>query len=103
MKKTIIIGAVASLAFIQCDTKVNKFAIGERSIGAVTSETTIKQLDSVFSTDSIVGLNPIKGAFGTQGEVELYEKGGTKLLVLSPDVENNPEATITNIRVFLYA
>ncbi|GEQ87144.1 hypothetical protein ULMS_26520 [Patiriisocius marinistellae] len=100
MKKTIILGVLVSLAFIQCDSKADKFAIGEGSLGAVTSETTVKQLDSIFTNDSIVALTPIKDAIGTQGEVELYEKGGKKLLLLSPDDENNPEATITNIRIF---
>lgn len=100
MKKTILLGIVASLAFIQCETKTDKFAIGDGSVGPVNNETTVKQLDSIFANDSIVALTPIKDAIGTQGEVELFEKGGKKLLLLSPDDENNPEATITNIRVF---
>lgn len=100
MKKTILIGAFAALACIQCNTKEDKFAIGEGRLGAINSETTVRQLDSIFATDSIVALTPIKNALGTQGEVALFEKDGKKLLLLSPDDENNPEATITNIRVF---
>ena len=60
----------------------------------------MKQVDSIFAEDSIVKLNPIKNALGTQGEVEIYDKDGNKLLLLSPEDENDPNATITNVQVF---
>jgi hypothetical protein len=60
----------------------------------------MKQIDSIFAMDSIVKLNSIKDAIGTQGEVEIYEKGGKKLLLLSPNNETDPESPITNIQIF---
>jgi len=100
MKKTILLAAAGILVFTQCETKTDKFAIGNGSIGEVTTETAIKHIDSIFANDSIVPQSNIKAALGTQGEVDVYEKGGTKLLRLSPDDENNPDAVITNIRIY---
>src|SRR5690606_1172702 len=36
----------------------------------------------------------------TQGEVEIYEKRGQKLLLLSPKNETDPNSTITDIMIF---
>ena len=33
-------------------------------------------------------------------EVEIYDKEGNKLLLLSPEDENDPNATVTNVQVF---
>ena len=66
----------------------------------MNKEIQIKQIDSIFAQDSIVKLSPIENTLGTQGEVEIYEKGGSKLLLLSPEDEREPNSPITNIRVF---
>lgn len=100
MKKTILIGAVAALLFVQCGKDSDPFNIERGSIGNLNSEIKIKQIDSIFAKDSIVKINSSPNALETQGEVEIYEKGGKKLLLLSPDDESDPNSTITNIQVF---
>ena len=100
MKKTLFFGALTALFFIQCGKKNDPVLIQSGAMGNLTKEIQMKQVDSVFSNDSIVKLHPVNGALGTQGEVEIYEKGGTKLLLLSPGDENDPNATITNVQVF---
>jgi hypothetical protein len=100
MKKTLFIGAVTALFFIQCDTKNDPFSIQKDMIGNLSKDIQIRQVDSLFSGDSIVRLNPSRNASQTQGEVEIYEKGGRKLLLLSPKDENNPNSLISNIQVF---
>lgn len=100
MKNTLFLGALISLLFIQCGTETDPFLIQKGAIGDLTSKTAMKQIDSIFSNDSIVKLNPVKNAIGTQGDVEIYEKGGAKLLLLSPNDEIDPESTITNIQIF---
>jgi len=99
MKKTIFIGALAALFFVQCGKKNDPFLIKSGAVGNLTKESQMKQVDSLFTNDSIVKLNPIKNAIGTQGEVEIYEKGGAKLLLLSPDDEGDPNSKITNIQI----
>lgn len=89
-----------SLLCIQCNTKPDPFLITNQAVGELTAEVQIKQVDSILKNDSIVSLNKIKGAIGTQGEIEVYEKGGAKLLLVTPENEINPDATISNIQIF---
>lgn len=100
MKKTLFFGAIIALLFVQCGKDSDSFLIKQGAIGNLTKEVRMKQIDSIFAQDSIVKLNPISNALGTQGEVEVYEKGGTLLLLLSPDDESDPESVITNIQIF---
>lgn len=100
MKKTLLIIAIVSLAFVQCGKDSDPFAIKNGSIGNLNNEIKIKQIDSIFAEDSIVKINSSPNALETQGEVEIYEKGGKKLLLLSPDDEMSPNSTIKNIQVF---
>ncbi len=55
--------------------------------------------DSIFARFHCK-INSSPNALETQGEVEIYEKGGKQLLLLSPDNESDPNSTITNIQVF---
>ena len=100
MKKTLLIVGIVSLAFVQCKKESDPFLIKNGSIGNLNKEIKIKQIDSIFATDSIVKTNSSPNALETQGEVEIYEKGGKQLLLLSPDNESDPNSTITNIQVF---
>ncbi|PHR14970.1 MAG: hypothetical protein COA40_02080 [Aequorivita sp.] len=100
MKKTLLIIGIISLAFVQCGKDSDPFLIKNGSIGNLNKEIKIKQIDSIFAEDSIVKINSSPNALETQGEVEIYEKGGKKLLLLSPDNENDPNSTITNVQVF---
>ncbi|MGB0788163.1 MAG: hypothetical protein ACPG7E_04475 [Marinirhabdus sp.] len=100
MKNTIAIALLTTLLFVQCGKEENPFGIKNGSIGNLTKTTQMRQVDSIFANDSIVKLNPIDNALGTQGEVEVYDNEGNKLLLLSPENESDPSATITNIQVF---
>ncbi len=100
MKKTLLVIVIVSLAFVQCGKNSDPFLIKNGSIGNFTKELKINQVDSVFAEDSLVKLNPAQEAIGTQGEVEVFDKDGNKLLLLSPDDENDPNSEITNIQVF---
>ncbi|NND64194.1 MAG: hypothetical protein HKN48_13475 [Flavobacteriaceae bacterium] len=100
MKKTLIIGSLLSILFVQCTEDKDPFLISKGAIGSLTKEIQMKQVDSIFAQDSIVKLSPVENALGTQGEVEVYEKGGEKLLLLSPNDDSDPNSVITNIQVF---
>lgn len=100
MIKNLGIGFVFMLLLAACNTSTDKFEISNGQIGDVNAQTSVRQLDSIFANDSIVPLSPVKDALGTQGEVDVYEKGGAKLLRLSPDNDNDPEAVITNVRIY---
>jgi hypothetical protein len=100
MKKILLL-AITSLIFLtQCGKDTDPFLISKGSIGPINKKTQMRQLDSIFANDSIVRLTQIKDAPETQGEVEVYEKGGKKLMLLSPEDEEDPNSVISNIQIF---
>lgn len=102
MKKSLFLGALVTFMFVQCgkDSNNDPFLIKEGSIGNLSEKTMIKQLDSIFASDSIVKTNSSPNAIETQGEVEIYEKKGKQLLLLSPKDEMDPNSVITDIIIF---
>ena len=99
LKKIIAIVSV-TLLFIQCKEEINPFLISNDSVGALTRGMTIKEIDSIFAQDSIVKLYAQNEELPTQGEVEIYEKNGTKLVSISPVTNNDPDALISNFQFF---
>ena len=100
MKKILLVAAFAGILFAQCGKGEDPFAIKPDVVGKLSKDIQMKQIDSIFANDSIVKLNPIENALGTQGEVEIYGKDGKKLLLISPEDERDPESFITNIQIF---
>ncbi|MGB3345477.1 MAG: hypothetical protein WBA61_16325 [Aequorivita sp.] len=102
MKKTLALVAVilTVTVFVGCGKDSDPFLIKDGAIGNLTHEIKMKQLDSIFTNDSIVKINSSPNALETQGEVEIFEKGGQKLLLLSPENETDPNSTITDILIF---
>ena len=99
LKKIIAIISV-TLLFIECKEEINPFLISNDSVGALTRGMTIKEIDSIFAQDSIVKLYAQNEELPTQGEVEVYEKSGTKLVSISPVTNNDPDALISNFQFF---
>ena len=100
MLKKIIALVSVTLLFIQCKEEINPFLISNDSVGTLTRGMTIKEIDSTFAKDSIVKLYAQNEELPTQGEVEIYEKNGTKLVSISPVNNNDPDALISNFQFF---
>jgi len=100
MKKTLLFGMISTILFIQCTEEKDPYLIQNGQIGHFTKQMQLKQVDSIFALDSIVPLSSVENTLGTQGEVEIFEKGGKKLLLLSPQNETDPNSVITNIQIF---
>ena len=100
MLKKIIAIVSGTLLFIQCKEEINPFLISNDSVGTLTRGMTIKEIDSTFAKDSIVKLYAQNKELPTQGEVEIYEKNGTKLVSISPVTNNDPDALISNFQFF---
>ena len=60
MKKTLFIGAMTALFFIQCDKKSDPFLIQQDVVGKLSKGIQIRQVDSIFADDSIVQLKSCK-------------------------------------------
>jgi len=100
MIKKIALIALSTLLFVQCAEEKDPFLISSKAVGNITLGMKIKQIDSIFANDSIVKLHSRNDELATQGEVEIYEKGGKKLLLVSPKGNNNPDALIANFQFF---
>ena len=100
MIKKIAFIIVSALLFVQCTEEKDPYLISNDSVGNLTIGMKIKQLDSIFANDSIVRLNPNQNEATTIGEVEIYEKGGEKLMLISPRDNYDPEALIANFQFY---
>jgi hypothetical protein len=99
IKKIFLTGLVIFL-FVQCTKERNPFLISNKAVGDLTIGMKIKQVDSIFAMDSIVRLSPRQNQSSSFGELEIYEKSGKKLLLISPENNYDPDALIENFQFF---
>ncbi|GAA0731796.1 hypothetical protein GCM10009430_44350 [Aquimarina litoralis] len=90
-----------SLSLLSCqkDKKQDPFEISFNRIGKLTNITKVSQLDSIYANDSIVKGSQSGGFVNVAKTIEVYEKGGAKLLSLEPREENNPESSIESVQI----
>ncbi|MDY8138586.1 hypothetical protein [Aquimarina sp. 2201CG5-10] len=101
MFKKISLIFIVALCISSCqkDTKQEPFEIASNRVGHLTNTTKLYQLDSIYSHDSIVK-NTAKNKFlSNSDEIEIYEKGGVKLLILQPREASDSTSTIASIQV----
>lgn len=97
--KFLLIAFFALLILTQCQKDKDLFLISSGKIGHLTKETKLTQLDSIFASDSVVRISSSGSYFNSDAsQIEIYEKGGTKLLQLTAKENSTPQ--ITNIQVF---
>lgn len=101
MTKKIFQALLISFVICSCqkEKKQDPFEIINNRIGLLTNETQVKELDSIFSNDSIAKRSAGNQSLNNVNEIEIYEKGGAKLLVLEPQNEANPESIIESIQI----
>src|SRR5699024_6411345 len=81
-----------------CGQKDQNFVIKDAQIGMLHKGALIKQVDSIFAKDSIVS-SYTKTVEGHQNEVEVFDREGNRLMVLSPKQNNDPNSPITHIEI----
>ncbi|MDH7445015.1 hypothetical protein [Aquimarina sp. 2201CG14-23] len=89
------------LCIVSCqkEKKQDPFEISYNRIGNLTNTVKVKQLDSIYANDSVVRLSKTDRFLSATNTIEIYEKGGAKLLALEPREENDPESSIESIQV----
>jgi len=98
LKKIILIFAIISFCS-SCKKEINTFLISKQNIGHLTDSTQVKDLESVFINDSIVKYVSGDEFTGNINDLNIFEKGGSLLLVLSPTQSLDSTATIRTIKV----
>ena len=100
MKKIIFLLICSPFLFINCQKDKNPFLISKDNIGLLNNTVQIHQLDSVYTQDSIVSRVAGNAYSSGKSDIEIYEKGGEKLLVISPKLYNDSTSVVSNIQVF---
>ena len=100
IKKAIIILVIFNLATsCQKEIKQDPFEVSKQHIGLLTDSTQVKDLQFVFKNDSIQRYIGGDEFTGNINEIEVYEKGGNKLLVLTPFEALDSTSTIKSVMI----
>ena len=98
MKKLLFTLIISSL-FFSCENEQDPFLISKQNIGSLTDSTQVKDLKIIFSNDSIkrhIGGDEFTGNIN---DIEIFEKTGNLLLVLTPTQALDSTATIKTVRI----
>lgn len=94
------LGVVAlALIFISCNKEQNPFEIGKQHIGFLTDSTQVKDLKTIYSNDSIVKFISGDEFIGSKNNISIFEKGGKKLLILTPKQALDSTSVIESIQI----
>ncbi|MBU2949441.1 hypothetical protein KO493_01885 [Tamlana agarivorans] len=99
MRKLLFGTLALTLLLSSCGKKQNPFEISKQHIGLLTDSTQVKDLEKVFPNDSVVKFIAGDEFTGNIDNIEIFEKGGNKLLTLTPKFALDSTSVITNVRV----
>jgi len=99
LKKNIILLFTIIIVCNSCEKEINPFLISKQNIGHLTDSTQVKNLQTVFVNDSIYKYISGDEFTGNINDIEIYEKSGNQLLVLSPSQSLDSTSTIRTVKV----
>lgn len=101
MKNALFALLICLILITSCakDTAPNPFLIGKNHIGLLTDSTQVNQLKAVFSKDSVVQFIAGDEFAGSVNSIGIFEKGGKKLLDLSPREVLDSTSVISSVRI----
>ncbi len=101
LMKPLVVVAM-SIVFVQCGN--SKYDIAKGKVGALTTKTTVKEIENIFEQDSVVKVlsEGAKGEnlFQEDDKYFVYEKGGKHLLTITPKEQLDSTSTIKSIEIF---
>lgn len=100
MNKSIFSLIILTFFLASCKKEQDPFQISKQHIGLLTDSTQVKDLESVFSKDSIVKFISGDEFTGNINDIEVFEKGGKKLLTLTPRQSLDSTSVIQSVQIF---
>ena len=97
--KNLLFALIISILFFSCAKEQDPFLISKQNIGSLTDSTQVKDLKVVFSNDSIKRHIGGDEFTGNVNDIEIFEKTGKLLLVLTPTQALDSTATLKTVRV----
>ncbi len=98
-KSFLLLLFISTGLLISCEKEQDPFLISSNSIGGLTSDIKINQLDSIFANDSISKQVTTSELYRKSNEIEVYDKQGNKLLLIEPVQAFDSTSTIGFIQV----
>ncbi|WP_299125362.1 hypothetical protein [uncultured Winogradskyella sp.] len=101
MKNTLCALLICVLLLASCakDAAPNPFLISKNHIGLLTDSTQVRDLETIFSNDSVVRYIAGDEFTGSVNTIEVFEKTGKKLLDLSPREALDSTSVISSVRI----
>lgn len=101
MKNTLFAALICAVLITSCTKNASSdpFLISKTHIGLLTDSTQVKDIDAIFSNDSVVRYIAGDKFIGSMNSIEVYEKGGKKLLDLSPRKDLDSTSVISSVRI----
>ncbi len=100
MQKSCFTFIILILFLASCKKEQNPFQISKQHVGLLTDSTQVKDLESIFSKDSIVRFISGDEFTGNKNDIEIFEKGGKKLLSLTPRQSLDSTSVIESVQIF---
>ncbi|ULC60287.1 hypothetical protein MBM09_04680 [Flaviramulus sp. BrNp1-15] len=98
--RNLFLGILAlTLLFTSCKKEQNPFEISKHHVGLLTDSTQVKDLKTIFANDSIFKSISGDEFTGNTNAIDIYEKGGKKLLSLTPTQALDSTATVESVRI----
>lgn len=97
--KNLILALIITASIVSCAKKQDPFLIEKHNIGNLTDSTQVRELESIFINDSIVRFVGGDEFTGNINNIDIYDKEGNHLLVLTPNEAMDSTAVIGNIRI----
>lgn len=99
MRQSLLGIVLIALVTISCKREQNPFEIAKQHVGLLTDSTQVKDLEAVFPNDSIVTHAGGDEFLGAKNDYVIFEKGGKKLLVLTPENALDSTSVIENVQI----
>jgi len=99
MHKSIFTVFILAILFTSCKKEQDPFQISKQNVGLLTDSTQVKDLEIIFFNDSIVRYKGDSEFTGDVRNIEVYNKEGNKLLMLSPSKIIDSTSVITNVHI----
>ena len=99
MRKSLSILLILSGIFVSCEKEEDPFLIRSDRVGMLTKDVKIKDLESVFTGDSIVKQVSDSELYRKNNEIEIFDKSGKKMLLLEPVQAFDSTSTVGFIQV----
>lgn len=97
MKKLIF--PLLSVLLISCEKEEDPFLITKDSVGHLTKDVQINELDSLYANDSLVRDVTESEYFSSSNEIRVYDNTGKQMLLLEPVQAFDSTSTVGYIQI----